>query len=376
MIRILHVFGWLDRGGAEAVIMELYRHIDRSKVQFDFVVHTSRKCEYNDEIVSLGGRIFSVPSFSLKTLISYKKAWKVLLESHSEWRIIHGHVRSTASIYLSIAKKLGRYTIAHSHSISSGKGLSAHVKNALQKRIVADYYFACSKKAGEWLFGKKINNSNYSTLPNAIDTEKYSFDKNVRSSVRREFGCGKSIVIGHVGNFYDVKNHSFLLSVFYELQKCYDAKLMLVGDGTLRQEIEEKINDLGINAKVDILGVRNDVFRLFQAMDFFVFPSKYEGLGVVLIEAQTSGLPCVMSDKVPDEAIVTSNLVSVMSLDKSVDEWADHIISRLGEERYSRIDEVKAHGYDIRDTAKWLEEFYLSINNRFEAKNDKEQTNP
>lgn len=362
MIRILHVLGLLDRGGAESVIMELYRHIDRSKVQFDFVVHTSRKCEYNDEIVSMGGRIFSLPPITPKSMISYKKAWTSLLSEHQEWKIIHGHVRSTASIYLRVAKKMGRFTIAHSHSTSSGKGIYAIAKNFLQKKIIADYYFACSKKAGEWLFGKRINNcSNYSILPNAIDTEKFKFDKKTRDSIRQDLNCCGAIILGHVGSFYDVKNHSFLLDIFYEFQKHYDSKLLLVGDGTLKSIIEAKAKEMGIYEKILFLGVRDDVNRILQAMDVFVFPSKYEGLPVAVVEAQTAGLACVISDRVPNDVILTNGLVTSLSLDLSAREWTEHIISRLGEERINRVDEVKSQGYDIFDTACWLEEFYLSV---------------
>ena len=278
MIRVLQVFGCMNRGGAESMIMELYRHIDRSRIQFDFVVHTTEKCAYDDEILSLGGRIFSVPSFTVKNAFLYKKAWKKLLTTHEEWRIVHGHVRSTASIYLPIAQEYHRYTIAHSHSISSGKGFSSIIKNILQKRIKADYYMACSNAAGKWLFGDKIVNSdNYHVLPNAIDVSKYKYNEDIRKKVRQEYSCEDAILIGHVGSFYDVKNHSYLIKVFTCIkEKESDAKLMLVGGGYLLQEIKNQVKELGIEDSVIFTGVKSNVNELLQAMDVFVFPSKYE----------------------------------------------------------------------------------------------------
>ena len=192
----------------------------------------------------------------------------------------------------------------------------------------------------------------------------------IRDKVRNDLGLTNELLIGHVGNFTGVKNHRFLLDIFAQIKKKRSmAKLMLVGDGPLRNEIEKYAEQLGVLDDVIFMGVRSDVNELVQAMDFFVFPSLFEGLGIVAIEAQTSGLPCIISDTVPDEAIVTKNLVTVMSLNESAEKWADCIIARLEEKRYSRVDEIKAKGYDVSETAKWLEEFYLSINNQTEEIN-------
>ena len=364
MIRVLQVFGCMNRGGAESMIMELYRHIDRSRIQFDFVVHTTEKCAYDDEILSLGGRIFSVPSFTVKNAFLYKKAWKKLLTTHEEWRIVHGHVRSTASIYLPIAQEYHRYTIAHSHSISSGKGFSSIIKKKQKKRIKADYYMACSNAAGKWLFGDKIVNSdNYHVLPNAIDVSKYKYNEDIRKKVRQEYSCEDAILIGHVGSFYDVKNHSYLIKVFTCIkEKESDAKLMLVGGGYLLQEIKNQVKELGIEDSVIFTGVKSNVNELLQAMDVFVFPSKYEGLGISVVEAQATGLPAVISDRVPKEAILTDDLVTIMNLEDSPVIWADQIIARLGKKRYDHIDEIVARGYDVTTTSKWIEEFYIERN--------------
>ena len=361
MIRVLQVFGRMDRGGAEAMIMELYRHIDRTKIQFDFVVHTTDKCSYDDEIISLGGRIYSVPTFTAKTVVKYKKAWNQLLLRHKEWRIVHGHVRSTASIYLRIANGLGRYTIAHSHSVSSGSGIKSVVKNLLQKRIKADYYFACSNKAGEWLFGKEIVNSDcYTILPNAIEVSKFAYNPIVRKQVRNEMNICDSFIVGHVGSFYDVKNHVFLVDVFQRIkERCSEAILLLVGDGYLFEDIKCLVEKKELTNYVIFTKTRTDVNRLLQAMDVFVFPSKFEGLGIAVIEAQTSGLPTVISNGVPEESILVNDLVAVKRLDETADQWANCILSMTSKQRKDHSKEIVEKGYDIKSTSRWLEEFYF-----------------
>ena len=355
----------MDCGGAETMIMELYRNIDRTKIQFDFVVHTEKKGYFDDEICSLGGRIFRVPKFSYQTIIKYRNRWNKLLSEHTEWTIIHGHVRSTASIYLSIGRKLGRYTIAHSHSISSGKGLSSVVKDLLQKRIKADYYLACSEAAGKWLFGEQIVCSDkFSVLHNSISSNKYIFDEQIRKNTRNELNCKDAFLVGHVGSFYDVKNHCFLLDVFKVIcEKKPLSKLILVGDGYLKEKIEMRVKELCISDKVIFTGVRSDVNKLLMAMDVFVFPSKFEGLGMVIIEAQATGLCSVISDKVPNEAIITEGLVSVKSLNDTPKQWADYILSLNNDDRTSHLMEIKVNGYDISESTTWIEEFYSERNN-------------
>lgn len=364
MNRVLQVFARMDCGGAETMIMELYRNIDRTKIQFDFVVHTTEKCTFDDEILSLGGRIFSVPNFSISNAFKYRRYWKRLLSQHPEWQIIHGHVRSTASLYLSVAKKLGRTTIAHSHNISSGGGIRSKIKDLLQKRIgkYTDYFFACSQAAGKWLFGEKvIYGQNYYILNNAINVNRFIYNESIRKKIRRLFSIHESIVVGNIGSFInEQKNQSFLLEVFKEMLSINPGSiLLLVGDGEIRPTIEKKAKELHIFDKVIFTGVRSDVNELLQAMDVFVFPSKFEGLGIAAIEAQVSGLPTVISDCVPSEVVVTKDLVSVLSLKESPRMWADHILSRIGETRRDHSQEVIDSGYDISSTSKWLEEFYL-----------------
>lgn len=368
-IRVLCVFSTLDRGGSETMCMNLYRNIDRERIQFDFIKHTETIGDYEQEIISLGGRIFSAPRFIGRNIFEYKKWWRSFFLSHPEYKIVHIHYFTLSGIICPIAKAYDVKTITHAHTSRADSFLKKILNHNI--RNVTDYYFACSKEAGIYLFGEnKIHSKNFKVLPNAIDTEKYRYNESVREKARNSFSIIDELLIGHIGNFTEVKNHRFILKIFSSLrEKKKDVKLMLVGDGPLRGEIEKYAEELGVLEDVIFTGVRSDVNELVQAMDFFVFPSLFEGLGIVAIEAQTSGLPCIISDTVPDEAIVTKNLVTVMSLNESAEKWADCIIARLEEKRYSRVDEIKAKGYDVSETAKWLEEFYLSINNQTEEIN-------
>lgn len=363
IIRVLHVLGGLNRGGAETMIMNLYRHIDRSKVQFDFVLHTTDKCDYEDEVSSLGGRIHFVPRYTGKNHFKYKEAWRLIFESYSEYKIIHGHVRSTAAIYLKIAKKFRLVTIAHSHSISSGKGGKALIKNTLQYpiRYIADYRFACSEIAGEWLFGKRAcREGNYFIIKNSIDINEFVFRQDIRNEVRGRLNIAGKLVIGHIGRFCTPKNHEFIIDIFKSLHiRNNNTVLLLVGEGELKSHIEKKVADLDLKDSVIFTGAMSDVSGYLHAMDVFLFPSLFEGLGMVLIEAQTSGLNCVVADTVPKEAFIT-DLVKVVSLSRSVEYWAETILQyNKNDLRKNMGNIVEAAGYAITDNSRKLEKFYI-----------------
>ncbi|WP_394238278.1 glycosyltransferase family 1 protein [Niallia oryzisoli] len=364
-IRILHVLGGLNRAGAETMVINLYRNIDRTKVQFDFIVHTKDKCDYDDEIRSLGGRIFSVPRYTGKNHFQYTKAWSDFFKQYPEYKIVHGHVRSTAWIYLEIAKKNNLITIAHSHSTSSGSGLSAIVKGILQYpiRYTADYLLACSNHAGTWLFGKKAcRKDNFFIIKNAIDTKKFIYNEDIRTKKRNDFQFEDKFVIGHIGRFDVSKNHEFLIDIFQAVHKRNNnAVLMMVGDGDLRQSIEKKVNNLKLTDSVVFTGVRSDIPELLQAMDVFVFPSLYEGLGIVTVEAQAAGLNCVVADTIPNEAFLT-DLIKAIPLGCHVEEWSDAILSSNGNKKQGEIHEkIKNAGYDIAQNVKKMEDFYFRI---------------
>lgn len=370
-IRILQVFSVMNRGGAESMIMNIYRNVDRSKVQFDFIVHSTEPGDFDEEIYSLGGRIYSVPRYKGINHVDYVKQWEYFFKKHGYYSIIHGHIRSTASIYLKIAKNNNLLTIAHSHSTSNGKGFESLVKMIFQRKIkvYSDYLFAASSVAGEWLFGKKtISNDNFYILNNAIETSKYIYDKSVRENKKRELGIENQTIVGHVGNFKEVKNHSFLFDIFKEFQVSEpDSLLLLVGDGKLRDEFTEKVKQYNLTKKVIFLGSRSDVNELLQAMDIFVFPSIYEGLPVTVIEAQASGLPCLLSNTITEEVAITNN-IHFMSLNEPATIWSEKMFDVLrNHKRESMEKEIYSSNYDAKKIAKSLQEFYIHHNTDLDA---------
>jgi glycosyltransferase involved in cell wall biosynthesis len=365
-IRILHVIGIMNRGGAETMIMNYYRSIDRSKVQFDFVENSFEPAVFDEEIQSLGGRIFRCPHYNGKNHITYVRWWKQFFREHcGEFAAVHGHLGSTAAIYLSAAKKAGVYTIAHSHNTHQ-ISLSGMVYQmySYPTRYIADYFFGCSQDAGISRYGKRICDSSekFSVLNNAIDTDHFAYREEIRAKIRRKLGLEGKLVIGHVGRFFAQKNHRFLLEIFAQIHKRNaDAVLLLVGDGELRGEIEKQIRDSGLDECVILAGVQADVNPYYHAMDVFLFPSLYEGLGIVAVEAQTTGLPCVISDRVSTECIVAEDLVTVSSLKNNVEKWATVVLSLENYCRKSHVDMARERGYDILEATALLQKFYLKI---------------
>ena len=370
-VRILHVIGVMDRGGAEAMIMNLYRQIDRSRIQFDFVVHTGREGVFDSEITELGGRIYHCPRYKGTNHIEYLHWWSFFFKRYKEvYSIVHGHIGSTAAIYLGIAKRFGLLTIAHSHN-TNGRLTPREVAYRIfsyRTRFVADYLFACSRQAGIDRFGRKasLDSERFRVFPNAIDTKLFAFNEVVRNRIRKGLGIEDDcLLIGHVGRFQKVKNHSFILMIFDDLlRKDKKSRLILVGDGSLRNEIEEQAELMGIREAIIFTGVREDVHALMQAMDVMLFPSLYEGLPVTLVEAQTAGLPIVMSEHVPKDTILIKELVTVDSLKSPVGAWVQDILAAAKTERKDRKEEIAAEGFDIKTTAKWLEEFYIEKGSR------------
>ncbi len=363
-IRILHVIGIMNRGGAEVMIMNLYRNIDREKIQFDFVENSSEPAAFDEEILALGGRIYRCPQYNGKNRFAYARWWNTFMkEHHQEYKIVHGHVGRSASIYLRIAKKYGVYTISHSHTT----GILG-IKNILYQiysfpvRKSADYYFACSINAGKSRYGKKIVNSSkkFFVLNNAIDTSEFSYNEVTRKIIRKKYGIENKKVIGHIGRFVPPKNHKFILDIFGKVHKeDSNTVLLLVGDGELRSEIEKKAQKMELRDYVIFAGNQEDTSPFYQAMDLFLFPSLYEGLSLATVEAQSSGVNCIISNHVSTECIITENQVFVCDLDASIEQWSDMVLDKLIYVRKSGAEYVKKHGYDIHQTAKWLMEFYM-----------------
>lgn len=368
-LRVLHVIGVMNRGGAETMVMNLYRNIDRNKVQFDFVENTYEKGAYDDEISILGGKIYHCPHYNGKNHLAYVKWWDEFFKNHKKnYQIVHGHIGSTASIYLSIAKKYGLFTIAHSHSAGDKYTVKSILYKimSLRTRYIADYFFACSLNAGINRYGKRVvSQSNFIILNNAIDSKKFQYDEFSRKKIRMELGYEDyQIIIGNIGRYTFEKNHEFLLKVLKSIRnKNINARFLMIGDGPLHSKMIKLAENYGLSDLVDFTGVRSDINDLMLAMDIFVLPSLYEGLPLTLIEAQATGLTCVMSDTISEEVIIAKDLVSTLSLKLSPEEWADHILAQIknncNKKRFSRTKDIVSNGFDISETSKWLEVFYI-----------------
>lgn len=358
LIRILQVVTHMERGGLESMLMNYYRHIDREKVQFDFLVHRQERAAFDDEIESLGGKIYRLPR-----LVPWSKAYlselKCFFDEHPEYEVVHVHQDCLSSVILKAAAQHHiPVRIAHSHSANQDKNLKYPIK-LWYKRSIPKYatnLFTCSKDAGDWMF----SGAPYQIINNAIDTAAYAYDPEKRAEMRCRLGLTDELVVGHVGRFNQPKNHPFLLEVFAALlKKEPHAVLLLVGGGEDMPKIQAKAQTLGIAERVRFLGVRSDVADLMQAMDIFVFPSLYEGLPVTMVEAQASGLPCVISDKVPSECILTDGLVDILPLLANPDAWAAKILEKRRILRTDHHTEITAHGFDIITEAVKLQKFYL-----------------
>lgn len=367
-IRIVHNIASLHLGGSQAFVMNVYRNIDRSKVQFDFVVTPETKEGFYDEITNLGGKIFTCPRYKGTNHIQYNKWWDDFFNKHPEYKVIHGHVRSTASIYLKIAKKHELVTIAHSHSTSNGNGISATVKRILQLPIrkQADFLFACSDKAGKWLFGEKaITQQNYYMIPNGVDLKRFEFDINKRNQMRMTLGIKEdTMILGHIGRLSTPKNHKFLLNVFNQYHKINsNSKLLLVGDGELFESIKQHINKLDINDEVIMTGSKQNTEDYYQIMDIFLFPSLWEGLPVSVVEAQANGLQCIISDVITHDVDLTA-LIQYLPLDEKL--WLGAITEAHKKKRIGLTseDRVRLQPFDAITVANKLQEFYLKQDER------------
>jgi glycosyltransferase EpsF len=364
-LRVAHVVGKMLGGGVESVVMNYYRNIDREKIQFDFIVDADSMLIPEQEICELGGRVFKVPPYQHP--LAYSNKLQALF-SQQNWPIVHSHINSLSIFPLRAAKHSGvPVRIAHSHSTAGpGEPAKNAMKNVLRKfsKVYPTHKFACSEHAGKWLFGKS---SDFIVIPNAIELDKFNFSETVRAEVRQELGVHDGqLVVGHVGRFMPQKNHRFLIDVFCEvLKRRSDAVLVLVGEGDLKELVQQQIDSVGILNHVMFLGYRSDTYRLYQAFDVFALPSLYEGLGMVAIEAQAAGLPCVVSNKVPDETDI-SNLIKHLSL-RDPEEWANEIVflSELKREPYCETSvstkDNKYASYQINKAAKNLENLYLDI---------------
>lgn len=358
-IRVLQVFAALDSGGVANFVMNTYRRMDREKIQYDFALTSGQKSLMDDEAAALGARLFY-----FDTDKSIAQNLQSVLKNDGPFEAVHSHVFFYSGVVLSVAKHCGvPVRIAHAHNAHTGESSSPVRKayEALMRGLIkanATVLLGCSEKACRYVFGNAcMSDSRTAVMPDGIDCERFSFDGEVRKTVRSEYGLEDKFVVGHVGHFNPAKNHEKILSVFSEVEKRREnAALLLVGDGELEADVRAKADELGIVDKVIFAGAHRDVERMYQAMDVFLFPSRYEGFGMAMIEAQASGLACVASDLVPEETNADGRAV-YLPLSETNDEWANAVLTAAERSTEAVAAVEQAFGIDV--TAERLKEIYL-----------------
>ncbi|NLK95224.1 MAG: glycosyltransferase family 1 protein [Clostridiales bacterium] len=364
-IRVLHEVTRMDAAGLETLLMNIYRNIDREKVQFDFMLHRELGGFYDDEILKLGGKIYPGLPFNPLKHNKYMNSISKLLDEHKEeYRIIHAH-NDYSMFTLRCAKEIGiPIRIAHSHNSKPVFNLKKDIFRRYNNKHIKEYsthLFACSRIAAEWVYGKEAyNRGQVKIIKNGIEPQRFIYNEEKRKEIRKSLGLKDELLIGHIGRFDKQKNHKFLIEVFNEVcKKNPNSKLLLIGKGDLEIEIRKQVQNLGIYDKVIFLGVVSNVNEYLQAMDVFLFPSLYEGLGIVVIEAQAAALKCIVSNAVPNEAMIT-DYMQVVPLAESAENWAEILLNTC--KPYIRSDTSKLiteSGFNIKAVAKEMEQFYL-----------------
>lgn len=364
-MRVLHIVSNLSiKSGIMSVIMNYYKHIDTHDTKFDFLFFDNKEFEYKEEIEKIGGKVYKV-NRSRNPLKLFMQINKFVKDNINNYQVIHIHEVYLISALIGIKNKSNNLKIiSHAHATKFSENRLKAIRNkimSIPNTFIPDYLLACSEDAGMAIFGRKFKDIGH-IMNNAIDISKFHPDYEIREKLRNELKIKNKYVIGHVGNFNISKNHEFLINIFNELQNNKkDTVLILVGDGELRESILEKCKKLKIDDKVIYLGVRNDVYKIMNTLDCFVLPSIYEGLGIVLIEAQATGIPCVFSDVVPKEANIIKENNTTISLKSDLKVWTKAIIDSQNKKIENPKKRIQEAGYDINIEAKEMQEFYRKI---------------
>ena len=367
VIRVAHIIGKWAGGGVESVVMNYYNYIDREKIQFDFICDEDSTNIPYDEIEKLGGKVILIPPY--QRIVKYHKTLKNVLKD-GNYKIVHSHINTLSVFSLFAAKCAGvPVRIAHSHSTTNKKEKKKNILKQILRpfsKLFATDYMCCSEYAGRWLFGdKEYDKGNVYLLNNAIDLDKFKYDEKVRIKKREELNIeDDTLVIGHVGRFVEQKNHRFLIDIFNEVHKQNSKSvLLLAGQGPLMNEMMKKVERLGLGDSVKFLGQRHDIEQLYQAFDVFCLPSLYEGLGMVLIEAQCSGLYCVASNEVPN-IVNIADIVKFCDL-RNIKEWKENILIRQ-DTRKDLFKKLTECGYNIKKENKKIVLKYIEMEKRNE----------
>lgn len=372
-IRVLNLFTIMNRGGAETMVMNYYRKIDRTKVQFDFMVHRQERGAYDDEIEALGGRIYRMCPIYPQNIFKYLRMLNVFFEEHKEYRIIHSHMSELGYFAFQAAQKAGipvRICHAHNTPVFFSETFVEKIKRipreilAHKIRSITTDFFACSLDSGNWLFGK---NKHVILMKNALDVSRFIYKKDEVAIIKKKYHWENKFIVGHVGRFCPQKNHQFLIDIFYEIQKERpDSILILFGEGELKVQIQHKVKNLALEDKVVFMGNRSDVCTFYQVFDVFLFPSLYEGFGNVLLEAQTAGVMSYTSKDVVPETVHVSSLLNYIPLYSSVIEWKNIILKQSEYEKKDMTDIIRKSGFDVTENASWLCDFYLKKYHQYE----------
>lgn len=369
--RVLHIIGGMNIGGAEAMLMHLYRKIDKELVQFDFVSFTNKECHYDKEIKVLGGRIFYIPPPKSRGIIRFVKDIYKIIKDKGPYKAVHSHTLFNSGLSLLAARLAGvDLRICHSHNTlgDHGDALSRRIYFGVMRlliRINTTKAVACTDAAGKFLFGNRsMGKKKYTVLYNAIDLNPFLEVKTEEVIKLRETLniSDNTLVLGHVGRFGEQKNHKFLIKLAEQLREIkINFKLILIGEGDLKGGIEQLTNDKGLGKYIDFMGVQTNIPLFMNLFDVFVFPSLYEGLGIVLIEAQAAGTPCVISDTIPEECDMGLGLIKMLPLNQGLDYWCQQIIesSRIKKiEAEVAVDYIISKGYSLDSTVNTLKHLY------------------
>ena len=406
-IRILHIVGAMYPGGVENFIMNLYRRIDRERFQFDFVVHSRRDNDYIPEIESLGGRVYELPRL-VRHPVSNLRQIRTLVEENGYAAVERHTANALVAPQLLAAKSGGAVPVCHSHSSDDPQFL-LHRAGRLLLPAAAGVRLACSEQAGHWMYGEKYRagmlsfeedspakapgggaaltegaaessgtekrtgpkarhprgrlqeKGTFRVIRNAVDIGRFSFSQEKRDRVRRELGLEGKHLYGNVGNYIEVKNHPYQLRIYREiLRRDPDAVCLCIGEGEKRPQIEAQIQEMGLEGRVILTGLRSDVDACLSALDVLIFPSIFEGLPLSLIEAQAAGLPMLVSDVITPEAAVTEGLVEYRPIEEDPALWADRAVELAAQsrDRTCQRERIAAAGYDLETLIAWYERFY------------------
>lgn len=356
-VRVLHIIGGMYPGGMENFIMNLYRNIDRNEIQFDFIIHQKKENDYTGEIEELGGRVYLLPRLTRKPLSNLSEIYRLVKKEHYPVVVRHT-ANALVAPQLLAAKWAGAVTVCHSHSETDPQ-IRLHRLGQIILRHAADFRFACSPKAGEWMFGTQ----SFEVVHNAIDIQKFAYQKEKADRIRREFHLEGKHVYGNVANFAECKNHAYLLEIYRAIvNRDPDAVCFCLGEGDLRPQIEDRIRELHLEKNVILTGIRSDVENFMSCMNVLIFPSIFEGLPLTLIEAQAAGLPALISDTITKEVMVSEGLVEQLSIQADPDVWAERAVelAKAPGERSCPYESIAAAGYDITRLALWYQEFMKS----------------